>query len=492
MNYRRTSLTGKKSSKPISDRISDVAQEYRDVEIEYQLMAYLLRVNPSAAGMVQRDWFSDVLLRDMFSIVDDLRCTLSHQLLMNELSSRGMMSKDETGLYDDSVDQIFQIDVSTFNLKNARLMMHQILDLSQTRDILSGCGEIVGSMRNFNLRDAKRKLSVLARPVDLIDPDNQGMYLDDYEERLSSVQETLERVEESDDHDAGIPTGIYRFDRLIGGLMPKEFGVVAGVTGVGKTAALVGFGVHAWLKGHDVMIVSGEMSKDSLEFRLDSYLTSIPGMRFRTAELTDDDYKRWDSTIKLYRATQENILYVAAYTRRFTVEHIERDMLRIQEETGRKVQVICADYLNIMDPIRKGRGSWEDQAEAVWDFKGLVYEYNLVGWTAGQVKDDAYDKELYDSSDLKYARAISECAPVIAAIIRTDKDMIENRMKLQILKLRNAPLPSKPIALYPHLDIMRIHQDVVQSKTLRGRAADTVDETRTARRPRPRSDRHAG
>lgn len=486
-------MTGKKISKPINDRIADVAQEYRDVEIEYQLVAYIIRVNPSACGMVQRLWFSDILLQDMFSVVDDLRCTLTHPLLMNELSSRGMMTKEETGLYDDSVTQVFETDVSTFNLKNARLMMHQILNLSQTRDILSGCGSIIGSMKNFNLQDAKRKLSVLARPVDLIDPDNQGMYLDDYEERLDAVKDTLERAEDSEDHNAGIPTGIYRFDRLVGGLMPKEFGVVAGVTGVGKTAALVGFGVHAWLKGHDVMIVSGEMSKDALEFRLDAYLTSIPGMRFRTADLSEDDYKRWDSTIKLYRATQDNILYVAAYTRRFTVENIERDMLRIQEETGRRVEVICADYLNIMDPVRKnGRGGWEDQAEAVWDFKGLVHEYNLVGWTAGQVKDDAYDKELYDSSDLKYARAISECAPVIAAIIRTDKDMIENRMKLQILKLRNAPLPSKPIALYPNLDIMRIHQDVVHGKTLRGRSPDTIEEKRVARRSRPRGDNHAG
>ena len=84
------------------------------------------------------------------------------------------------------------------------------------------------------------------------------------------------------------------------------------------------------------MMVSGEMSKDLMQFRIDSYLTRISGMKFRTAELDEDDYKKWDNTIKLYRAKQNNFLYIATYPRRFTVNNIEQDMTRLQEETGRK------------------------------------------------------------------------------------------------------------------------------------------------------------
>ena len=469
----------------IGNRVENVAQEYRDPEIEYQLVAYLVRANPSACSAMSCAWLSDILLQDVFAIVADLRITMSHAMLMRELTERGLCRPEEKGLYDDAVKQLFDVDVSTVNVKNARHMMTQVLDLYDTRNILTGCGEVIGSMKNFKLEDAKRKLAVLGRRSSLHDPENQGMYLDDYEARVEEVKATSDKADATEDGQVGIPTGVYRLDRFIGGLMPKEFGVVAGVTGVGKTAALVSFGVHAWLNGYDVMLVSGEMSKEALEFRLDSHLTRIPGMKFRVASLDDADYKQWDSTIKLYRATRDNLLYVAAYSRRFTVDNIERDMLRIQEETGRRIAVVCADYLNIMDPVRKSGSGWEDQAEAVWDFKGLVHEYDLVGWTAGQVKDDAYDKELYDSSDLKYARAISECAPVIAAIIRTDRDMIENRMKLQILKMRNAPVPTRPIALHPNLDIMRIHQDVVGVKTLKGMSPDTVSEKRQTRRPNP-------
>jgi len=479
------------STKPLDEKIRDAAEEFRDPEIEYQLVAYLSRSNPVAAGMMQKAWLSDILLQDVFSVVNDLRITMSKPMLINEMNERGLIGKDEDQLYDEVVDQLFTVDVSLFNSKNVKHMMLQVLKLHETRGILTGCGEIIGGMKNFNLDDAKRKLMVLGRPVDLVDTENSGMYLDDYETRIEVM---AQKKEDSENHEgnAGIPTGIYRFDHLIGGMMKKEFGLIAGITGVGKTASLVNFGVHAWVRGHDVMLVSGEMSKEALEFRIDSYLTEISGLKFRVANLEDEDFKKWDDTIKMYRAKQHNMLYVGAYTRRFTAESIERDLMRIQEETGRKVEVICADYINIMDPVRRaGKGGWEDQAEAVWDFKGLVAEHDLVGWTAGQVKDEAYEKELFDAQDLKYARAISECAPVIAALIRSEKDIIENRMKLQILKMRNAPLPSRPIVLTPKLDIMRIHQDVYETKTLSGRLPDTLDIKKTSQRSaRPKKTLH--
>ena len=470
--------------KPISERVHEAAQEFRDTEIEYQLVAYLVRSDPSGCGLMHKEWLVDILLQDIFTVVDDLKVTMSKAMLLDELRERKMIGKDERGIYEDCVDQLFEIDVSGFNDKNSRHMMTQVLRLSESRNVLTGCGEVISQMKKFNLEDAKRKLAVLGRPVGLVDQENSGFYLDDYGERVEILEEKQRIADEHEESEVGVPTGIYRFDHLVGGIMRKEFGVIAGVTGIGKTAALIGFGLHAWLRGYDVMLVSGEMSKDLVQFRIDSYLTQISGMKFRTSELDDDDYKKWDTMIKLYRAKQENFLFVATYPRRFTVDNMARDMTRLQETTGRKATVVCADYINIMDPVRRSKGNYEDQVEAVWDFKGFIADHNLVGWTAGQVKDEAYEKELYDPQDLKYARAISECAPIIAALIRTEKDIIENRMKFQILKMRNADLPKKPIALTPKLDIMRIHQEIHELKTLKGRQAgvlDTQKKTQTAR-----------
>jgi len=129
--------------KAISDRIHETAQEFRDPEIEYQLIAYLTRSNPSGCGMMKKDWLSDILLQDVFIVIDDLRITLTKPMLMNELHERNMIGKNEEGLYEEVVDQLFDIDISGFNDKNSRHMMNQVLRLSESRKVLIGCGEVM-------------------------------------------------------------------------------------------------------------------------------------------------------------------------------------------------------------------------------------------------------------------------------------------------------------------------------------------------------------
>jgi replicative DNA helicase len=487
-SFRRISVSGKKL---IDEDIRDKAQDFRDTEIEYQVMAYILRVNPLAISAVDSSWFSDIILQDIFEIANDLRMLFSRAMLMTELKDRSKMPKKEEGLYSEVVNQLFDdIDINILNDKNVRHMMTQLLRLYETRKVLVGCGEVISTIRKFDLDSAKRKLYALGKPVTLFDTRRAGDYLQDYGERVDTITSRAEVAGDSEDSLVGIKTGIFRFDKFTGGVMPTEFGVVVGMTGVGKTAALIEFGVTAWEDGHDVMVCSGEMDKQSLEFRIDSRITRIHGMKFRNADLDDDEYKKWDSTIKMYRAKYENRLYVVSYPRRFTVNDIESDILRIEEETGRKIQLLCLDYINIMEPVRSPKGDWRDQSEAVWDFKSLLAEHNIAGWTAGQVKDDAYDKELYDPQDAKYARAISEAAPIMVGLIRTPKDILEKRMKFQIIKMRNTPIPTRPILLTPNLNIMRLNEHSGTHKSLKGRQSDFLDVKKKTRTARPRKSLH--
>ena len=53
------------AKKAIDERIRETAQEFRDPEIEYQLMAYLTRSSSSGCGMMKKGWLSDILLQDI-------------------------------------------------------------------------------------------------------------------------------------------------------------------------------------------------------------------------------------------------------------------------------------------------------------------------------------------------------------------------------------------------------------------------------------------
>ena len=476
-------MTGKKS---IEQEITEKASDFRDIEIEYQLLAYFLREDPSMLGVTKREWFSDILLQDIYTVLDDLRIVISRAMILNELRDRKMMSKSEKGLFDEALDQLFDVNIAPITAKTVRHMCRQLLRLFESRKVLSACGKVIGSIRQFDLDASKKSLAEVSKEVQIRDVENAVLYLDHYEHRKKVMIEKEEVRDSAEDGQAGIRTGIYTFDRLTGGIMPKEFGVIAGVTGVGKTAALISFGVAAYEEGYSVMIGSGEMSVDELAFRVDSRLTRIHGMKFRKAELDESDYKRWDDTIVKYRATKDNVLFLSSYGRRFTIEDFENDKRRVEEETGQRITVAFLDYINIVEPVVRGRSDWKDQSGAVWDFKGFCSEHNLSGWTAGQVVDDAYDKELYDASDLKYARAISEAAPIIVGLIQTDKDLIEGRMKFQVIKMRNATPPKHPIKLTPNLAVMQLNEEIRKSKTLSGMTGDSIDVQRKARKSKPK------
>lgn len=476
-------MTGKK---PLDQEISEKADsQYRDNDLEVQLAAYAMRVNPTLLNVVDPEWFTDIILQEALSVARELRVKLSKSMLLNELRNRNLMKPKERRLFSDALVGVFDSDIASMDDKSARHIAQQLLRLAESRKVIATCGNIVSRMREFDLDGAKRKLSEVSRVVD-VSLDQGVHYLDHYEQRLGVVREKEDRAN-VESGTAGIKTGVYLFDRITGGLMPKEFGLIAGVTGVGKTAALIEFGTVAYEAGHNVFIGSGEMSIEELGFRIDSRLSRIHGVKFRTAELDADDYKKWDSTIKYYRATRENTLFLSSYPRRFTMEDFARDVKRVEDETGRKIDVVCLDYINILQPVRKGRSDAKDQSEAVWDFKSFCSDHNVVGWTAGQVIDDAYDKELYDPSDIKYARAISEAAPVIIALIRTDKDRVNDRMKLQVIKMRNADTLKKTISLTPNLGIMRLHEEVRGEKpSLDNLPSNVVDVQRKARKSKPR------
>lgn len=459
-------VTNKKLQVKISNRVQ---AEYRDSEVEQQLLAYVLQVAPTMCIQLEGDWFTDLIYQEILEIVKDLRIVMTQKLLYRELKSRNLIATDERELYKDTILEIYSVDINAMTAKTALHLMQQVLELFETRRILESAGRIVSDIDNFDLKGTKTELLDLSRPVDLQDARREGYYLGDYVERKEEMQEQ-QRIQEADEEaTVGIPTGITLFDNKTGGVMRKEFGVIAGIPGVGKTAGILSFGLHAFKLGHNVLIVSGEMSKHRIEYRIDSNLAGISGNKFRKAELLDADYESWDSTIQRYSVTHDNYLYVKAYPRRFTFADVEQTILKLNEENDKPVDWVGADYLNIIDPIKVmkssgGRSGWEQQSEVVWDFKALCEEYDLVGWTGNQVKDEAFAKELYELADLKYGRAIPEASPIVMAMIQTEKDLLSKRMKLQIMKMRNAPAMPRPLELSPNMDLMRLHDNMVGQK----------------------------
>lgn len=462
----------------ISDKVAEISEsEFRDTELEIDILAFLVRVDPGMCLTVQTEWFSDYVNQTIFEVIRETRATMTQSSLYQGLKKKVKIKKSEADLYRDSVELLFDSPLDGLNQKSVRVMLQQLLDLYETRRILEAMADTLMVTSGFDLSAVKSKLRELGVPAVLEDERSEGDYLDDFNDRVLDIQSRREKDDE--ETGVGIPTGIRTFDRRTGGIMPGEFGVIAGEPSVGKTAALVDFGSHAWQLGYNVLLVTGEMQKRSIQYRLDANFTRIDGMKFRTGDLDDEDIRSWQNKVELLSAERDNTLYTASFFHHFTTEDVERLILKIEDRRGVKIQFVGLDYLNIMQAVGSHGGSsrdWESQADVVWDVKKLCQEYSLVGWTCNQVRDAAFGKDSYDLGDLKYARAISETAPIVVSLIQRERDMIMNRLRFQTLKMREADKPRTDIALSPCMRHMKIHQEVVKAKDLSNLLSEVIDE----------------
>jgi hypothetical protein len=453
------------SKENLQETIQNKAEEkFRNYYIENEIVAYIARKSPKQAMAVNPEWFSTEVFVHVIRVLKEKRTYMSQDLLTLEIKDLGITG-DEFEVLSETLDDVYNLDLEKYTDQTFKELVTQLVNMYDSRRVFTAMAGVVTKMNSFSLERDRKSLAEAIIPTVLRDEKHGGFYVDDYEERVEIIQERArQRVENDVDH-IGIPSGIKQFDAAIGGVMSGEFMVIGGRTGIGKTAALIHHAITSWKFKNNTLLVSGEMTKHAMEFRIDSNVTAIPSTLFRLSELEQNDYALWENTMSNLRDMHnDSFLYVRSYPKGFSAEDIERDIHWLQDETGEKVDTLCMDYLNIMRP-RRGRGKtqeWSSQAEAVWDFKELILDFDMAGFTANQIKDEAYNKRFLDSSDMKYARAISEAAPIIVGLTQCDEDRLMNRMVYQPIKTREAT-PPKPIYLNPRMDIMRINNELIHS-----------------------------
>ena len=121
--------------------------------------------------------------------------------------------------------------------------------------------------------------------------------LSDYYDRIDQL---VSRGEEL----YGVPTGFIDLDRLLSGMQPSDFLIIAGRPGMGKTAFLLSAAKNAaqTYKKH-VAIFSLEMSNEQLVQRLLSQETGIDSQRLRTGKLDEDEWPVFTHAIEVLSDT---------------------------------------------------------------------------------------------------------------------------------------------------------------------------------------------
>src|SRR4030065_1651278 len=98
----------------------------------------------------------------------------------------------------------------------------------------------------------------------------------------------------------GVPSGFIDLDRLLGGLQPSDFLLIAGRPGMGKTAFLRSAAkTAAQVHKKHVAIFSLEMANEQVVQRLIAQETGIDIHHLRTGKLTEDEWPLFAHAIEV-------------------------------------------------------------------------------------------------------------------------------------------------------------------------------------------------
>jgi len=439
--------------------MSGTGDQFRDSNSELKIIAYLIRKDHRLCNEISRDIFSIKAYKMFFDIVSTGRTTFPKDVFKSMVNKR--VKNPE--LVNPYLIKLFKIRVDNVSNKNAKTIIDRLKKLYAYRFSLEKTDEIIESVEKDDLDKVKKTARQIASMGVTRKRIYTGEYLKDYEKRKAIIKMRIGMS------NVGIPTGIKQFDKVSGGLMKGELGILIGESAIGKSIGLENFALNAWELNYNVAYFSIEMSKDVVGFRADSNLMKLKYRKFRLGQFTKDDLFKWEKGIKKYRESKNNFFEIVSLPRSCNASELETEMERIQDQYGQKLDLAVVDYLNIMRPNSGGSNpkGWESQVDIAWDLKEIATDFQEEGvavWTGNQVTDEAEQAAILRKRHVKYGRGIVEVANIIVGLIQTEDNELEDLIQFQTVKLRDlSKIPM--IILRPNFDLMMLNDERIGSAT---------------------------
>lgn len=241
----------------------------------------------------------------------------------------------------------------------------------------------------------------------------------------------------------GVLTGFIDLDRLLIGMQPSDFLIIAGRPGQGKTGFLISVAKNAaQMYNKHVAIFSLEMSNEQLVQRLIAQETGIDSQRLRTGKLQDDE---WELFYQACASLSKTYVFLDD-TPAITPMQMRTKCRRLHLEYN--LDLIVVDYIQLMTTGRRVENRVQEVSEISRQLKSLARELNVPVLAAAQLSravEQRADKQPV-LSDLRESGSLEQDADVVMFIYRPDtydKDSATpNLAKILVSKHRNGPTGS--------------------------------------------------
>jgi len=262
------------------------------------------------------------------------------------------------------------------------------------------------------------------------------------------------RLEAIKDNNGQVSTGWAALDKkLFGGFNRGELNIFAGGSGAGKSLFLANLGVNWAMAGMNVLYLTLELSENLVSMRVDSMVTGIS---------TRDVFKNIDDVeMKVKMIGKKSGGFQVKYMPSGKTPNDIRAYVKEYEiKTGRKVDVLLIDYLDLLMP-----NGAKISAENLFikdkyvseELRNLAMELNTVFVTAAQLNRGAVEEIEFDHSHISGGLSKIQTADNVFGIFTSRAMRERGRYQIQLMKTRSSSGVGAKIDLGFDVDSLRIH-----------------------------------
>ena len=261
------------------------------------------------------------------------------------------------------------------------------------------------------------------------------------------------RLEGIKDKNGQISTGWPALDKkLFGGFNRGELNIFAGGSGSGKSLFLANMGVNWALQGLNVVYLTFELSEALVSMRVDSMTTDIPS---RDIFKSIDDVemkvkmigKKSGAFQVKYMPTGKNANDIRSYLKEYEIK------------TGKKVDVLLVDYLDLMHPIAakiSAENLFVKDKYVSEELRNLAMELQCIFVTASQLNRSSVEEIEFDHSHISGGISKINTADNLIGIFTSRAMRERGRYQIQLMKTRSSSGVGQKIDLEFDVDSLRI------------------------------------
>jgi len=261
------------------------------------------------------------------------------------------------------------------------------------------------------------------------------------------------RLEAIKDKNGQVSTGWPALDKkLFGGFNRGELNIFAGGSGSGKSLFLANLGVNWALAGMNVVYLTFELSENLVSMRVDSMTTDIPSRDiFKSIEDVEMKVKmigKKSGAFQVkYMPTGKNANDIRSYLKEYEIK------------TGRKVDVLLVDYLDLMHPIAakiSAENLFVKDKYVSEELRNLAMELNCLFVTASQLNRSSVEEIEFDHSHISGGISKINTADNLIGIFTSRAMRERGRYQIQLMKTRSSSGVGQKIDLEFDVDSLRI------------------------------------